>query len=430
MSEEENVLRDRRAAWPETRWRGDREASHLLGPRHLHLQNGGLDRVPAGAPPPTRGSLGDDDLHDQTWELREAGAGLGPGSRACRPRDALPGSPSWGPRPGVPVLSAPLRGADGGRRLRQSRRLFGFPVASALSGRAAAHAVGPLPLPPLPVPPGVSLAGRAGLPGEGHLLHSAHRVKSRAHLCGATLTLMDTPGFSASPSLWEPGGLVKVTHEISLRARGQEPGCLVPRQRDTSRTQPRRWPWDSQRWAVGPPARSQCPRPELGARTEAGGGGAAGRAGCRGRQPRARLSGRFPLRRSKRSTGGGGSGGSRGFTRSSASPPALSSPRERTPERVHLAAAPQAAGGQDRLPFLAVRRQRPAEEPRFLPQETRWLNRCVRARAPWGRGARPVSEGDASVDAPASLRRPPGGRGFPRERPPCVPPSFFDFVSE
>lgn len=135
MSEEENVLRDRRAAWPETRWRGDREASHLLGPRHLHLQNGGLDRVPAGAPPPMRGSLGDDDLHDQTWELREAGAGLGPGSRACRPRDALPGSPSWGPRPGVPVLSAPLRGADGGRRLRQSRRLFGFPVASALSGR-------------------------------------------------------------------------------------------------------------------------------------------------------------------------------------------------------------------------------------------------------------------------------------------------------
>lgn len=170
--------------------------------------------------------------------------------------------------------------------------------------------------------------------------------------------------------------------------------------------------------------------PELGARTEAGGGGAAGRAGCRGRQPRARLSGRFPLRRSKRSTGGGGSGGSRGFTQSSASPPALSSPREQTPERVHLAAAPQAAGRQDRLPFLAVRRQRPAEEPRFLPQETRWLNRCVRARAPWGRGARPVSEGDASVDAPTSLRRPPGGRGFPRERPPCVPPSFFDFVSE
>lgn len=340
------------------------------------------------------------------------------------------GSPFWGPRPGVPVLSAPLRGADGGRRLRQSRRLFGFPVASALSGRAAAHAVGPLPLPPLPVPPGVSLAGRAGLPGEGHLLHSAHRVKSRAHLCGATLTLTDTPGLSASPSLWEPGGLVKVTHEISLRAHGQEPGCLVPRQRDTSRTQPRRGPWDSQRWAVGPPALSQCPRPELGARTEAGGGGAAGRAGCRGRQPRARLSGRFPLRQSKRSTGGGGSGGSRGFTRSSASPPALSSPRERTPERVHLAAAPQAAGRQDRLPFLAVRRQRPAEEPRFLPQETRWLNRCVRARAPWGRGARPVSEGNASVDAPASLRRPPGGRGFPRERPPCVPPSFFDFVSE
>lgn len=282
MSEEENVLRDRRAAWPETRWRGDREASHLLGPRHLHLQNGGLDRVPARAPPPTRGSLGDDDLYDQTWELREAGAGLGPGSRACRPRDALPGSPSWGPRPGVPVLSAPLRGADGGRRLRQSRRLFGFPVASALSGRAAAHAVGLLPLPPLPVPPGVSLARQAGLPGEGHLLHSAHRVKSRAHLCGATLTLTDTPGFSASPSLWEPGGLVKVTHEISLRARGQEPGCLVPRQRDTSRTQPRRGPWDSQRRAVGPPARSQCPRPELGARTEAGGRGRCGQGGVPG----------------------------------------------------------------------------------------------------------------------------------------------------
>lgn len=181
-------------------------------------------------------------------------------------------------------------------------------------------------------------------------------------------------------------------------------------------------------WGRRPCHSVHSPSSERGQRP--GGGGAAGRAGCRGRQPRARLSGRFPLRQSKRSTGGGGSGGSRGFTRSSASPPALSSPRERTPERVHLAAAPQAAGGQDRLPFLAVRRQRPAEEPRFLPQETRWLNRCVRARAPWGRGARPVSEGDASVDAPASLRRPPGGRGFPRERAPVRATLLFDFVSE
>lgn len=181
-------------------------------------------------------------------------------------------------------------------------------------------------------------------------------------------------------------------------------------------------------WGRRPGHSVRGPSSERGQRP--GGGGAAGRAGCRGRQPRARLSGRFPLRQSKRSTGGGGSGGSRGFTRSSASPPALSSPRERTPERVHLAAAPQAAGGQDRLPFLAVRRQRPADEPRFLPQETWWLNRCVRARAPWGRGARPVSEGDASVDAPASLRRPPGGRGFPREQAPVRATLLFDFVSE
>lgn len=46
------------AAWPETRWRGDQEASHLLRPQRPHLQNGGWMGSPPKPLPPRAGPWG------------------------------------------------------------------------------------------------------------------------------------------------------------------------------------------------------------------------------------------------------------------------------------------------------------------------------------------------------------------------------------
>lgn len=46
------------AAWPETCWRGDQEASHLLRPQRQHLQNGGWMGSPPKPLPPRAGPWG------------------------------------------------------------------------------------------------------------------------------------------------------------------------------------------------------------------------------------------------------------------------------------------------------------------------------------------------------------------------------------
>lgn len=124
---------------------------------------------PRRSPSPTRGSLGDD-LRDQTCDPREAGAGLGPGSRFPVPRPLCPPE-------GWQLTGTAAAGAEPAS-LWVSCRIHSLRP----HGRSHGQAEGLLPLPPLPVPPGVSAVGRPASLG-GPSASSAHRVKCSS--CGS-----------------------------------------------------------------------------------------------------------------------------------------------------------------------------------------------------------------------------------------------------